>query len=203
MVALAADVGALQGALRLECLNCRRGGIDARGDLVHGRDIVPLIDLHDELPGMDALEVLHRHGGHVAGHFRCDRRQVRLGVRVIGRLRPGVRLPPVPARSDEHQRPDRKQKYDRAPHPVGRCTPVKDGFLLGHQAHSPASESEEAGVSPATRVSVTKRAVFLLYRREGLRTEGGPQGAIRPRDPGESLTAKLTKPHSFTIAIQV
>jgi hypothetical protein len=125
-------IRALQSALRLQRLDLRRGCGDTRDELIYGGTIVIVDDLDQKLSGPYALEVLHGHGAHIARHFRGDRRQIRLQIRIVGRLQAGVRFPAVPAGGDEHQRAQGDCKYDGPPQPVGWCPPAQFQLFRHH-----------------------------------------------------------------------
>ncbi len=87
----------------------RGNGTGARGD------IVTVIQLHEDVAGMDRLIVGDSHAGNKATHFRCDYGDVTTNVSVVGALHESANSPPVVTeccqRRDDDQCRTRDDEY--------------------------------------------------------------------------------------------
>ena len=134
-----------------------RGG-DAGLGLRDLRLVVGGIDLHQQIAGLDALEIVDGDGEHFAGDPAAQPRQLGANIGVVGGLDRGVADPGIPAQRrqrDEGERHQHREQRNREAAPEAALTPAaaaatgatrrrRAGLTCGWRARSDPADSRQS-----------------------------------------------------------
>jgi hypothetical protein len=104
-----------QRALRLHRLDLRRRRSGVGLGLGHRGAVIIVVDLHDQLAGLDMRIVLHRNRLHIACNLGAERGQVGCEVSIVGGLVTGFAFPAIPLRKADEQHRRRQNETEGAP----------------------------------------------------------------------------------------
>jgi hypothetical protein len=104
------DQCALQVLLLLDGRDGRLGSQNVPLGLVKLGAVVVVLDLHQQVAGLDPLEIIHKDMGNIARHFCRQRRQVGGEISIVGALLRRGAHPPIPfVGHDNNQSADQQQ----------------------------------------------------------------------------------------------